>query len=210
MAIATSNKGTEKREQILECAKIQFAQKGYDGVSTRLLANECGVNLAMISYYFGSKEEMYKEILDKNTIQLKTDVAILQNPKSTHWDKLNAIVDVYVERFFTNKQMVQIIFKEISSNKRVGLSEFVSGKMMNNFAVIEGILEDGVKKKIFRKTDVELLIMTIFGTLMMYMNGNATCFKLVGASNAEECMNDAYKQRMKEHLKNLLKNQLTK
>jgi hypothetical protein len=153
---------------------------------------------------------MYKEILDKNTIQLKTDVAILQNPKSTHWDKLNAIVDVYVERFFTNKQMVQIIFKEISSNKIAGLSEFVSGKMMNNFAVIEGILEDGVKKKIFRKTDVELLIMTIFGTLMMYMNGNATCFKLVGASNAEECMNDAYKQRMKEHLKNLLKNQLTK
>ena len=173
MGTITSNKGTEKREQILECAKKQFAQKGYDGVSTRLLANECGVNLAMISYYFGSKEEMYKEILDKNTIQLKTDLDILQNPKATPWDKLNAIVDVYVERFFTNKPMVQIIFKEISSNKRASLSKFVAGKMMNNFAVIEGIIEDGVKKKIFRKTDVELLIMTVFGTLMKI--GRASC-----------------------------------
>ena len=210
MATTTSNKGNEKREQIIECAKQQFAQKGYDGVSTRLLANECGVNLAMISYYFGSKEEMYKEILDRNTIRLKTDLVILNNPKSTPWDKLNAIVDVYVERFFTNKAMVQIIFKEISSNKRASLSKFVSGKMMDNFSVIKTIVDEGVKKKIFRKTDVELLIMTVFGTLMMYMNGNATCYKLVGASSAEECMNDIYKERMKEHLKNLLKNQLSK
>ncbi len=210
MATITSNKGVEKREQIIECAKKQFAQKGYDGVSTRLLANECGVNLAMISYYFGSKEDMYKEILDRNTINLKVDYPILTNPKISSWEKLNAIVDVYVERFFSNKAMVQIIFKEISSNKRATLSKFVSGKMMDNFSVIKTIVDDGVKKKIFRKTDTELLIMTVFGTLMMYMNGNNTCYKLVGASTAEECMNDVYKERMKEHLKNLLKNQLTK
>ncbi len=210
MVVTSSNKGTEKREQILECAKKQFAQKGYDGVSTRLLANECKVNLAMISYYFGSKEEMYKEILDKNTVNLKADFPILTNPKISSWDKLNAIVDVYVERFFTNKAMVQIIFKEISSNKRAGLSKHVSTKMMNNFSVIENIIDEGVKKKVFKKTDSAFLIMTMFGTLMMYINSNMTCLKMSGASSMEEALGEPFKQRMKDHLKNLLKNQLTK
>ncbi|MFM2225061.1 MAG: hypothetical protein RJA07_1263 [Bacteroidota bacterium] len=206
----TSIKGTEKREQLLECAKKLFAQKGYDGVSTRLLANESGTNLAMISYYFGSKEEMYKEILDKNLIKLRTDVEILQNPKATPWEKLNAIADVYVERFFTNTQMIQIVFKEISSNKREGLSKFVSAKMIDNFSVIENIIDEGMKKKIFRKVDGGLLIMTIFGTLMMYVNGNQACYKMMGAKNGEEYMNDEFKERMKLYLKSLLKNQLSK
>jgi AcrR family transcriptional regulator len=208
--MSSSIKGIERKEKIIECAKKLFAQKGYDGVSTRLLANESGTNLAMISYYFGSKEEMYKEILEKDLIKLKSDVEILHNPKATNWDKLYAIIDVYVERFFTNTQMVQIVFKEISSNKREGLSKFVGDKMLDNFSVIESIIEDGVKKKIFQKTDVGLLIMTIFGTLMIYINANQSGYILLGANNNSEYMNDEHKLRVKNHLKNLLKNQLSK
>ena len=134
----------------------------------------------------------------------------MQNPKSTPWDKLYAIVDVYVERFFTNKAMVQIIFKEISSNKRAGLSKHVSTKMMNNFSVIENIIDEGVKKKVFKKTDSAFLIMTMFGTLMIYINSNMACLKMSGATSIEDALSEPFKQRMKEHLKNLLKNQLTK
>jgi hypothetical protein len=82
--------------------------------------------------------------------------------------------------------------------------------MLANFSVIEGIIEDGIKKKIFRKTDVGLLIMTIFGTLMIYINGNHSCFAMVGAKNIEEYMSDEFKERVKIYLKNLLQNQLSK
>ncbi|MEN9522202.1 MAG: hypothetical protein RL065_579 [Bacteroidota bacterium] len=208
--MSASTKGLEKKEHILECAKKLFAQKGYDGVSTRLLANESGTNLAMISYYFGSKEDMYKEILNKNLIHLRTDIEELKNPKLNPCEKLNLIVDLYVERFFTNTNMVQIVFKEISSNKREGLSRFVSAKMMDNFSLIESIIEDGFKKKLFKKTDIPLFIMTIFGTMMIYINGNYASFEMVGAKDTKEYLNTEHKERMKTYMRSLIKNQLSK
>ena len=47
------------REKLLEVAIELFAQKGLEGVSTRDLARAAGVNISLISYYFGGKEGLY-------------------------------------------------------------------------------------------------------------------------------------------------------
>ncbi len=47
----------EKQLQILEVAEKLFAANGFDGTSIRDIASEAEVNIAMISYYFGSKEK---------------------------------------------------------------------------------------------------------------------------------------------------------
>ncbi|WP_315818732.1 TetR family transcriptional regulator [Paraflavitalea speifideaquila] len=55
---------TDKREHILLVAEELFAVKGFDGTSVRDIANQAAVNLAMISYYFGSKENLLKELIE--------------------------------------------------------------------------------------------------------------------------------------------------
>ncbi len=49
---------TQKQINILNAAEELIAKKGFDGVSVREIAKKAGVNVAMISYYFGSKEKM--------------------------------------------------------------------------------------------------------------------------------------------------------
>ncbi|HNO01068.1 MAG TPA: TetR family transcriptional regulator, partial [Chitinophagaceae bacterium] len=39
-------------------AEKLFAEKGYNGTSVRDIAEKAGINLAMVSYYFGSKEKL--------------------------------------------------------------------------------------------------------------------------------------------------------
>jgi len=51
------------RSKILSAATPLFAKHGLNGVSIRELASAAGVNLSMISYYFGGKEGLYAEIL---------------------------------------------------------------------------------------------------------------------------------------------------
>lgn len=53
------------REKLLEVATELFAQKGYAAVSIRELAQKARANSAMISYYFGGKEGLYREVLEK-------------------------------------------------------------------------------------------------------------------------------------------------
>lgn len=55
---------TNSEQKIIEVATELFAQKGYEGASTREICKLAGVNISLISYYFGGKEELYKKIVE--------------------------------------------------------------------------------------------------------------------------------------------------
>jgi TetR/AcrR family transcriptional regulator, regulator of cefoperazone and chloramphenicol sensitivity len=56
----TPGRGEDTSRRILETAIQVFADEGYEGASTRMLAERAGVNLPAIQYYFGSKEGLYR------------------------------------------------------------------------------------------------------------------------------------------------------
>jgi AcrR family transcriptional regulator len=60
----THAKGEDTLRRILEVAIEVFAEEGYDGASTRVLAERAKVNLPAIQYYFGSKEGLYRAAID--------------------------------------------------------------------------------------------------------------------------------------------------
>jgi AcrR family transcriptional regulator len=51
------------KERILTTAEHLFGQLGFPSASLRQITEEAGVNLAAVNYYFGSKEELYKQVL---------------------------------------------------------------------------------------------------------------------------------------------------
>jgi TetR/AcrR family transcriptional regulator len=53
------------RERILNSAEHLFAERGYNGVSIRDISTKAEVNSALISYYFGGKSGLYKDVLKK-------------------------------------------------------------------------------------------------------------------------------------------------
>lgn len=53
-----TKKFTDKQIKILDVAEELIAQRGYEGTSVREICSKAGINVAMISYYFGSKEKM--------------------------------------------------------------------------------------------------------------------------------------------------------
>jgi TetR/AcrR family transcriptional regulator, regulator of cefoperazone and chloramphenicol sensitivity len=60
----THSRGEDTRRRILETALEVFAAEGYEGASTRQLAERAGVNLPAIQYYFGSKEGLFRAVID--------------------------------------------------------------------------------------------------------------------------------------------------
>jgi AcrR family transcriptional regulator len=60
----TQSRGEDTRRRILETALQIFATEGYEGASTRQLAERAGVNLPAIQYYFGSKEGLFRAVID--------------------------------------------------------------------------------------------------------------------------------------------------
>ncbi|HEX6874886.1 MAG TPA: helix-turn-helix domain-containing protein [Nocardioidaceae bacterium] len=58
-----------RREQILDVARRHFAERHYDAVSTAELAADAGVNRGLVYHYFGTKRELYLEVL-KTTLRV--------------------------------------------------------------------------------------------------------------------------------------------
>ncbi|HEY3686434.1 MAG TPA: TetR family transcriptional regulator [Streptosporangiaceae bacterium] len=56
------------RRRILDAARDLFAEHGYDHVSVRAIAERADVNLALINRYFGSKRELFHEVLNEAAV----------------------------------------------------------------------------------------------------------------------------------------------
>jgi AcrR family transcriptional regulator len=54
------NRGEATRQKLIDAALRIFGAYGFDGASTRMLADAAGANLAAIPYYFGGKEGLYR------------------------------------------------------------------------------------------------------------------------------------------------------
>jgi AcrR family transcriptional regulator len=55
--------GVQARQAILDAARKQFSEQGYEGATMRAVARDAGVDPALVSYYFGSKSGLFVESL---------------------------------------------------------------------------------------------------------------------------------------------------
>jgi len=92
-------RGEDTRRRILEAAIEVFAAEGYEGASTRHLAERAGINLPAIQYYFGSKDGLYRAAIDYIVQEIEAHFAPIAAPvraalardDATHADLLEAL-----------------------------------------------------------------------------------------------------------------------
>jgi AcrR family transcriptional regulator len=56
--------GTDTRAQLLAAARVEFAERGYEGATVRRIAERAGVDAAMVNHWFGGKEALFTASLD--------------------------------------------------------------------------------------------------------------------------------------------------
>jgi AcrR family transcriptional regulator len=74
------SRGEDTRRRILEAAVEVFAAEGYEGASTRHLAERAGINLPAIQYYFGSKDGLYRAAIDYVIQEIEAHFAPIAAP----------------------------------------------------------------------------------------------------------------------------------
>lgn len=115
-------KDENSKTRILEAATALFAQKGFDGTSIREICKKANVNLCMISYYWGGKQELYQGIIEnlieKQIEYSKSFLDLNKNPKDMSVDEcinlLMTIADKFVDFFYTNisTDLIVLLLKE--------------------------------------------------------------------------------------------------
>src|SRR5581483_1719325 len=142
----------DKRAHILAVAEQLFAENGFDGTSVRDIAQLANVNLAMISYYFGSKEKLLEALIeDRAGYTLGILEELSKNQTLTPWDKIDRMVEFYVEKILNNFRFHCIMSQQYNSTRSPEIKELLVNIKLRNLEQIKQVIGDGQKKKVFRK-----------------------------------------------------------
>ncbi len=206
--------GADKREHIMNTAVSLFAKNGFEGTSVRDIASAAEVNLAMINYYFGSKEKLFESIVEYNVSYTRNMLdEVISNTAFSSMQKIEKVIEIYVKRLFSNREFHKVLNHELMLNQRTELGEAILKVLGKNSNVISQIIENGIKKKEFKKVDVPLTVATLTGTLNSVLLSRKTCRLLFkDAYPIDDVLYDdeTFRKRIINYLKQLMQAHLVK
>jgi len=194
----------EKQVQIIETAERLFAAKGFEGTSVRDIAQEAAINVAMISYYFGSKEKLIAAIFDYRISYTRlTILNLLQDESLTATNKIEKIIDSYINKMMSNQCFYRLMAQERAILEVPDISELVYDSKAKNMEMMKKIIHEGQKTGEFRKNiDVPLLMATMIGTSNHFIVSQEFYRRY---NNLKDLPEDEFQKHLKKKLGNYLK-----
>ncbi len=197
---------TDKKTHIINHAVELFAEKGFEGASIRDLAARAGVNVAMVNYYFGSKEKLFEAMVEDRasyTRGLLDEIA--SNPGYSDLEKIELIIDSYIGKLFTNRKFHRVLHQEMMLSQRESLQDAIVEILYPNHIIIKNVLDHGMKKGAFRKVDAPMVIATIIGSINQVLLSRKLCNKMMNKESEYVPYDDArFSKRLGDHLKQLV------
>ena len=118
--------------QILEAAKKVFVQKGYAGARMQEIADAANINKSMLHYYFRSKELLFEKIMSISLELLLPSFANAISSDGTVIEKIERLVDIYVDTILKNPHIPIFVLNELSQNR----TDFIS-KIKTNMGFLD-------------------------------------------------------------------------
>lgn len=101
-------------EKIRQAARKVFLQKGYAGTRTRDIAEEAGINLALLNYYFRSKQKLFEVVmLEKIQKLLLGLLPSIHDETTTIEEKIDLIVNGYIDVLTENPDLPIFVLSEL-------------------------------------------------------------------------------------------------
>jgi AcrR family transcriptional regulator len=196
----------DTREQLLKTASRLFAEKGFEAVTTRELAKQADVNIAMIAYYFGSKEGLFKAMIEERFPKTGTRLRTIQKQEGDAWDKISAVIDLYIERIIGDGSFHKIVFRELTLEQRPEHRELILSGIEQNWKFVIQHIEEGQESGLFKSDiDPQFTLASVFGTIFQLINMPSWTNRLLGENDEKYVTTEAFKSRMRTHLKAMMK-----
>ena len=201
----------DKKEAILLAAEKLFSQEDFDAVSVRDLAKAANVNVAMISYYFGSKEKLFETLIISRIETSQGSLKDIVSSDKTLLEKMYDIIDFYVDKLSdsSNINFQKTINRELSIDTRPHLRELIITKIKANKKLTKGMMDAEIAKGNIKDAGDMMMTMMSFFATMHHITGSPyfTC-QILEMNKMEELYTPEFITRVKNYFKSVIKTQL--
>lgn len=167
--MSTRLSATDRRHQILEVASGMFARKGYQGTTTREIAEEAGVNEALLFRHFPSKENLYWTLIEelcsargkkhrvKRILQLGgSDMAVFE-----------AVACEVLTRTERDRELTRLLWFTALENHELS-TRFFKAFVADYYEALAGHIRERIRQGAFRRTNPLLAARGFLGMLVYH------------------------------------------
>lgn len=183
--------GPDVKTRILTAAKKLFARQGYEATTVRQICEAAGANIALVSYHFGGKENVFAALFETLFPHQRIEEVIAQ-PIDDPADAVRKVVAGVVDFQLSEPEMIAIMQQEtmIDSPRR----ELIQRYTFPFWQYLLKAIEAGRKRGIFRVGSMDHVLLSIIGAALFH-NKLDYFGPLLGISDP-----DAHNRRLKEEL----------
>jgi AcrR family transcriptional regulator len=162
----TTGGDLDTRSAILAAARSVFARHGFDGASTREVADIAQVNNAMIYYHFQDKDDLYRSVLASAFAEFDS---IWEHPVFTARTTSRVKIQTYIEGFIrfqqANEDIRRIMSMEFASC-RDNYRWIADAHFSRSYARLAGLLGEAMRSGEMKRVDPALTIPCLVGTIV--------------------------------------------
>jgi AcrR family transcriptional regulator len=157
------NNPQKTREDILKAALAEFVAHGLAGARVDAIAERTKTSKRMLYYYFGSKEQLYVEVLEKLYGDIRTTESQLNLAQLAPMEAIQRVVEFTFDHHDRNVDFVRIVcIENIHNAENVKQSGTIKAKSQTILQALDRILRRGESEGVFREgiaaIDLHLLI----------------------------------------------------
>ncbi len=172
---------TDTESKIKAAARKVFKQKGFSATRTRDIADEAGVNLALLNYYFKSKEQLFKEIM-RETLEMfkKSIIEFLNDDTIDFMSNLQRLVDSYIQLWLEEPDLPMFFIGELYNHQQEWIDT------INPRSMVVGSVFEKQMREFSGNPTIETfqIFMNIMSLIMFPFVGKPIVQNLVGVDDA--------------------------
>ncbi len=115
----------DSKSKILNASAKLFVKNGYDGTSVRQIAKEAGVNIAMISYYFNSKEGVLVALINETANKIQEKTNRIKELDLDPRERISLLFETYVDHFIDHDLVSYVFGTELSLNRNKNIVDLI-------------------------------------------------------------------------------------
>src|SRR6188768_4190171 len=149
--------GTGIEQVILEAARKEFEEKGFNGARMQSIADLAGISKPSLHYYYRSKENLFQKIFDRAFEEYIPLIQTWTNDSLTWEEKIKVFISALLKS--THEGYMLFLIREINRNPNL-LEERLKAKPKSQNKLV-AYFEDAMSRNEMRKTDPRVLFMMI-------------------------------------------------
>jgi AcrR family transcriptional regulator len=156
-------------EIILQAARKVFREKGLEGSRMQEIADEAGINKALLHYYFRSKEKLFMKIFSEAIQSMLPSVRISLQEVETLSQFLGFFISQYYKLLYELPWLPRFILQEVNRNPQ--LIRDILGDRELPIKEIEQLIKNDVEKGLIRPISVEHLMVNVISMIIFPFAG---------------------------------------